>query len=108
MQLLNPMALVMSTVHRIVTVAMEEGQVGQPVIGPISILMMYFGLVLAREVQSTLVTAPLLGCEEFPFERRQASVVSQSFAPIRPVSVKRTSPTRDFGMSRDRCFGVPR
>jgi hypothetical protein len=76
MQLLNPMALVMSTVHHIVTVAMEEGQVGQPVIGPIPILMMYFGLVLAREVQSTLVTAPLLGCEKFPFEGRQARVVS--------------------------------
>jgi hypothetical protein len=37
MQLLNPMALVMSTVHRIVTVAMEKGQVGPPVIGPIPV-----------------------------------------------------------------------
>jgi hypothetical protein len=70
MQLLNPMALVMSTVHRIVTVAMEEGQVGQPVIGPIPIPMMHFGPVLTREVQSTMVTATLLGCEEFPLEGR--------------------------------------
>src|SRR5215469_3610530 len=108
MQLLNPMALVMSTVHRIVTVAMEEGEVGEPVIGSIPIPMMHFGLVLAREVQSTLVTATLLGCEKFPLAGREASIVSQSFAPIRPVSVKRASPTRHFGMARDRYFGVPR
>ena len=30
--------------------------------GPIPIPMMHFGLVLAREVQSTMVTATLLGC----------------------------------------------
>jgi hypothetical protein len=70
MQLLNPMALVMSTVHRIVTVAMEKDQVGPSVIGPIPIPVMYFGLVLTREVQSTLVTATRLGCEEFPLEGR--------------------------------------
>ena len=45
MQLLNPMALVMGTVHRIVTVAMEEGQVWASVIGPRTIPMMPFGLV---------------------------------------------------------------
>jgi len=64
------MALVMGTVHRIVTVAMEEGQVWASVIGPRTIPMMPFGLVLAREVQSTLVTATRLGCEEFPLEGR--------------------------------------
>jgi hypothetical protein len=60
----------MSTVHRIVTVAIEEDQVWQPVIGPITIPMMHFGLVLAREVQSTPVTVTLVGCEELPLEGR--------------------------------------
>jgi hypothetical protein len=70
MQLLNPMALVMGTVHRIVTVAMEEGEVWPSVIGPIAISMMHLDLILAREVQSTMLTATFLGFEEFPLERR--------------------------------------
>jgi hypothetical protein len=70
MQLLKPMALVMDTVHRIVTVAMEEGQVWPSVIGPIAISMMHFDLILAREVQLTMMTTTFLDFEEFPLEGR--------------------------------------
>ena len=53
MQLLNLMALVMGTVHPIMTVTVKQHEVGEPIVCVVLILMMHFGPITYCEVQST-------------------------------------------------------
>jgi hypothetical protein len=50
MQLLNLMAHVMGTVHRIMTVAMKQHKVGNPVVCAVPILMMDFEPIFCGKV----------------------------------------------------------
>jgi len=64
MQLLNLMARVMGTVHRIMTVAMKQHKVGNPVVCAVPILMMDFTSILCGEIQVTPPTFPALSLQE--------------------------------------------
>jgi hypothetical protein len=53
MQLLNLMARVMGTVHCIMTVAMKQHKVGNPVVCAVPILMMDFEPIICGKVEVT-------------------------------------------------------
>jgi hypothetical protein len=65
MQLLNLMALVMGTMHRIMTVTVEQHKVREPMIRAVPIPMMNFHPILSGEVQSTPSTFAALDPQEF-------------------------------------------
>jgi hypothetical protein len=50
------MALVMGTMHRIMTVTVKQLKVGEPRVRAVPILMMHFDPVMCGEVQSTSPT----------------------------------------------------
>jgi hypothetical protein len=78
MQLLNLMARVMGTVHRIMTVAMKEHKVGNPVVCAVPILMMDFEPIFCGKVQMTPPTFTVLSLQEPLVLWRQAGIVSEA------------------------------
>jgi hypothetical protein len=78
MQLLNLMARVMGTVHRIMTVAMKEHKVGNPVVCAVPILMMDFEPIFCGKVQVIPPTFTVLSLQESLVLWRQAGIVSEA------------------------------
>jgi hypothetical protein len=74
MQLLSLMALVMGTVHRIMTVPVKQSQVREPVVRAVPILMMDFDPITTGEVQSTPSTLTALRPQELLFPWREARI----------------------------------
>jgi hypothetical protein len=64
MQLLNLMARVMGTVHRIMTVAMKQHKVGNPVVCVVPILMMDFAPIIRGKGEVTPPTFTVLSLQE--------------------------------------------
>jgi hypothetical protein len=64
MQLLNLMAHVMGTMHRIMTVAMKQHKVGNPVVCVVSILLMDFEPIIRGKVEMTPPTFTVLSLQE--------------------------------------------
>jgi hypothetical protein len=56
MQLLNLLARVMGTVHRIMTVTVKEHKVGESMVHAVRILMMDFDPITGGEIQTTSST----------------------------------------------------
>ena len=54
------MARIMGTVHRIMTVAVKQHKVGDPVVRVVPVLMMNFDPILRGEVQTTPATLAAL------------------------------------------------
>src|SRR5262249_21098357 len=102
MQLLSLMALVMGTVHRIMTVPVKQSKVREPVVRAVPILMMDFDPITAGEVQSTPFTFTALRPQELLFLWREARISPQSQAPVRPVPIVRAVGACDFDMPSDR------
>jgi hypothetical protein len=74
MQLLSLMALVMGTMHRIMTVTVEQHKVHEPVIRAVPIPMMNFQPIIGGEVQSTPSTCAALNPQEFLLLWREARI----------------------------------
>jgi hypothetical protein len=103
MQLLSLMALVMGTVHRIMTVPVKQSQVREPVVRAVPILIrMDFDPITADEVQSTPSTLTALRPQESLFPGREVRIPPQSPAPVGPIPIVGAAGACDFDMPSDR------
>jgi hypothetical protein len=98
MQLLNLMALVMGTVHRLMTVTVKQHKVREPIIRAGPIPMMDFHPIMCGEVQSTPSTLAALDPQEFLRLWRKARIPPQPQAPVGPIPIVGAASARDFGV----------
>src|SRR5262249_59684359 len=106
MQLLNLMARVMGTVHRIMTVAVKQHKVGTLVVRAVPILMMDFEPILRGKGQATPSTFPVLSLQELLVLWWKAGIVAEAQAPVGPVPIVGAAGARDFHRPSDGRGGV--
>jgi hypothetical protein len=75
------MARVMSTVHRIMTVAVQQPKVGDPVVRVVPVLMMHFEPIIRGKVQATPPTLPVLPLQELLLLGRKVGRGAEAQAP---------------------------
>jgi hypothetical protein len=97
MQLLNLMALVMGTVHRIMTVTVKQHKVREPMIRAVPILM-NFHPIIGGEVQSTPSTLAALDPQACLRLWRKARIPPQPQAPVGLIPIVGAASARDFGV----------
>jgi hypothetical protein len=102
------MARVMGTVHRIMTVAMKQQKVGNPVVCAVPILMMDFEPIICGKVEVTPPTLTVLSLQELLVLRWQAGIVAEAQAPVGPVPIIGAAGAGDFHMPGDRRGGMLR
>jgi len=108
MQLLNLMARVMGTVHRIMTVAVKQHKVGTLVVRAVPILMMDFEPILRGKGQATPSTFPVLSLQELLVLGWKAGIVAEAQAPVGPVPIVGAAGARDFHRPSDGRGGMLR
>jgi hypothetical protein len=106
MQLVNLMALVMGTMHRIMTVTVEQHKVREPMIRTVPIPMMHFHPIICGEVQSTPSTFAALDPQEFLLLWREARIPPQPQAPVGPIPIVGAAGARYFGVPGNGRFGM--
>jgi len=93
--------------HVIVTDAMQEFQVAEPVVLVVTVFMMDFCLLIHGEEQSAMHTSSALMLEEFSSGCVQSDICSFPCAPVAPVAIIRAYAFAQSYMSFDWGLYVP-
>ena len=93
--------------HLIVTDAMQEFQVAEPVVLVVTVFMMDFCLLIHGEEQSAMPTSSALMLEEFASGCVQSDIRSFPCAPVAPVAIIRAYAFAQSYMSFDWGLYVP-
>jgi hypothetical protein len=96
------MARVMGTVRRIMTVAVQQPKVGDPVVRVVPVLMMHFEPIIRGKVQAPPPTLPVLPLQELLLLWRKAGIGAEAQAPGGPGPIIGAALPRDCAMPGDR------